>query len=54
MPEAINTPVVLSLYFSVFFGWDNRRHALLFCLLNNGICIIATISKKIFGIYSLN
>ena len=54
MSEAINTPVVLSLYCSVFFGWNNGRHTLLFCLLNNDICIIATISKKIFGIYSLN
>ena len=47
MPELIEVSIIAALLLSIFSWWNNRFHTLLFRLLQNVLCIIASIRQEI-------
>lgn len=54
MPPCVQFSVKNSRLFAIFLCWNDGRHTLLFCGLENNIRVIAFVRKKMFGTYPFN
>gem|GEM_PF-5171613 len=54
MPLPIQMLVIVSLFLSIFAGWNLSLHSLTLCLLHNGIPVVAFIGNQVLGADSFN
>lgn len=54
MANLVDVFVLFSLHLTILFWWNDYLHPLFFCVINNGIAVIATIGKQILCLYSFN
>ena len=54
MAQSIQIPVIISLFFAVFLGWNHNFHARIMSISNDLIGIIPPIRQQYFSRYALD
>jgi len=54
MPQLVQVPIVGPRYLAAALGWDDRLHALLVCLSQDRVCVVASVSQQVLGCKPFN